>query len=64
MLTEDDQNRLATKLSEIYGRAVDVKVSVAPGILGGVRVRVGSDLYDATVIRRLNDARTALVGRS
>ncbi len=64
MLTEDEQNRLATKLSEIYGRAVDIKVSVAPGILGGVRVRVGSHLYDATVIRRLNDARSALVGRS
>jgi F-type H+-transporting ATPase subunit delta len=63
MLTEAEQNRLAARLSQIYGRTVDLKITVSPGILGGVRVRVGSDLYDATMIRRLNEARTRVVGR-
>ncbi len=63
VLSEDDQSRLSAILSEIYGRVVDLKVSVAPDILGGVRVRVGSDLYDGTMQRRLVDARLNLVGR-
>jgi F-type H+-transporting ATPase subunit delta len=62
-LSEDEQIRLAAKLTEIYGRPIDLKVSVTPSILGGVRVRVGSDLYDATVLRRLTDARAKVVGR-
>lgn len=62
-LTEDQQQRLAASLSAIYGRPVDLKVSVAPAILGGARVRIGSDLYDATVLRRLTDARIRLVGK-
>ncbi len=62
-LTEDEQRRLAAKLSEMYGRRVELKVSVAPRILGGIRVRIGSDLFDATVLRRLTDARTQVVGR-
>jgi len=41
---------------------VALKVSVDPRILGGVSVRVGNDLYDGTILRRLNDTRTALAG--
>ena len=33
---------------------------VDPRILGGVRVKVGADLYDGTVSRRLAEAKTAL----
>jgi F-type H+-transporting ATPase subunit delta len=33
---------------------------VDPRVLGGVSVLVGSDLYDGTVLRRLNDTRNAL----
>jgi F-type H+-transporting ATPase subunit delta len=62
-LTEAEERTLQAKLAAIYGREVDLKVSVDPTILGGARVRVGSDLYDATVSRRLNEARTALAGR-
>ena len=61
-LTEEQQTELAAKLSGIYGRAVDLKVSVSPDLLGGARVRIGSDLYDATVLRLLNDARARVVG--
>ena len=53
-------SRLGAKLSELYGRQVSLKVDVDPAVLGGVSVRVGSDLYDGTVLRRLNEARNAL----
>jgi F-type H+-transporting ATPase subunit delta len=62
-LSEAEENRLTTKLQELYGRPVAVKVSVVPGILGGVRVQIGSDLYDGTVLRRINETRIALTGR-
>jgi F-type H+-transporting ATPase subunit delta len=63
-LTDAEETRLSARLSEIYGRQVALKVSVDPKVLGGVSVRIGFDLYDGTVLRRLNEARTALAGRS
>lgn len=59
-LTDADEERLAGRLSEMYGRQVSLKIDVDPRIIGGVRVQVGSDLYDGTVARRLAEARTAL----
>jgi F-type H+-transporting ATPase subunit delta len=59
-LTEADEQRLSGRLAELYGRQVSLKVDVDPRILGGVRVKVGSDLYDGTVSRRLAEAKTAL----
>jgi F-type H+-transporting ATPase subunit delta len=58
-LTEADETALAAKLSDIYGRQVSLKVDVDPVIIGGVSVRVGSDLYDGTILRRLNEAKQA-----
>jgi len=62
-MTQQQQNRLVEQLSSIYGRTVDLKISVSPDVLGGLRVRVGDDLYDATVLRHLSEARARLVGR-
>lgn len=59
-LTEADEQRLADRLAELYGRQVSLKIDVDPRIIGGVRVKVGSDLYDGTVSRRLAEAKTAL----
>jgi F-type H+-transporting ATPase subunit delta len=47
----------------MYGRAVALKVVVDPSVIGGARVLIGSDLYDGTTLRRLNDARHALTGK-
>ncbi|MFI9640930.1 F0F1 ATP synthase subunit delta [Micromonospora sp. NPDC051925] len=62
-LSEQDERRLGARLSAMYGREVSVKQTVDPEVLGGVSVRVGSDLYDGTVLRRLNETRNALVKR-
>ncbi|WP_433369629.1 F0F1 ATP synthase subunit delta [Actinoplanes sp. CA-142083] len=58
-LSDDDEQALAAKLSDIYDRPVSLKVVVDPAIIGGVSVRVGADLYDGTILRRLNTARQA-----
>jgi len=62
-LTDEEERRLGTKLAELYGREISVKQLVQPEILGGMSVRVGSDLYDGTVLRRLTDTRNALAKR-
>ncbi|MFC7545855.1 F0F1 ATP synthase subunit delta [Plantactinospora sp. GCM10030261] len=62
-LTEQEEQRLGAKLSELYGREVSVKQTVDPEILGGLSVRVGADLYDGTILRRLTDTRNALAKR-
>jgi F-type H+-transporting ATPase subunit delta len=58
-ITDADEQALAAKLSGIYGRQVSLKVDVDPAIIGGVSVRVGADLYDGTILRRLNAAKQA-----
>jgi F-type H+-transporting ATPase subunit delta len=58
-ITDADEQALAAKLSELYGRQVSLKVGVDPSIIGGVSVQVGSDLYDGTILRRLNAAKQA-----
>ncbi|SCL18590.1 ATP synthase F1 subcomplex delta subunit [Micromonospora nigra] len=62
-LSEDEERRLGDHLSAIYGRPVAVKLTVDPAVLGGASVRVGSDLYDGTILRRLNETRNALAKR-
>ncbi|MCW3841795.1 F0F1 ATP synthase subunit delta [Micromonospora yasonensis] len=62
-LSDEEERRLGVRLSEMYGREVSVKQTVNPEVLGGVSVRVGSDLYDGTVLRRLNETRNALAKR-
>jgi F-type H+-transporting ATPase subunit delta len=58
-LDDAEEQRLSAKLSDIYGRQVSLKVDVDPTVIGGVSVRVGSDLYDGTILRRLTEAKQA-----
>jgi len=58
-LSDADEQALTAKLSELYDRPVSLKVNVDPSILGGVSVQVGADLYDGTILSRLNAARQA-----
>ena len=61
-LTDQEEARLAGRLAEIYGRPVEIKVTVAPGVLGGASVRIGHDMYDGTISRRLAQVKSGLVG--
>jgi F-type H+-transporting ATPase subunit delta len=59
-LSDEEEARLGSRLSEMYGRQISLRVTVDPRIIGGLSVRIGSDLYDGTVLRRLTEARTVL----
>ena len=49
--------RLTALLARAYGRQVHLNVSVNPELVGGVRVQIGADVVDSTVLARLEDAR-------
>ncbi|MDN4479119.1 F0F1 ATP synthase subunit delta [Demequina lignilytica] len=61
-LSAKQRARLASILSEAYGREVTINVAVDPEVLGGIRVQVGSEVVDGTVLARLDEARRRLVG--
>jgi F-type H+-transporting ATPase subunit delta len=61
VLSQAQQDRLSALLERAYGRAVQLNVTVDPEVLGGLRVQVGADVVDSTVLSRLADARRRLV---
>ena len=54
--------RLASILKSAYGREIQINATVDPTVLGGIRVQVGAEVVDGTVLARLDDARRRLVG--
>jgi F-type H+-transporting ATPase subunit delta len=63
-LTEDQQERLSTALAGEFGHEVRLQMVVDPAIVGGITVRIGDELLDASVLRQLGAARRHLTGRS
>jgi F-type H+-transporting ATPase subunit delta len=61
-LTEAQEQRLEAALARIYGRQMSLLIVVDPTLLGGMTVRVGQELYDGSVSRRLEQVRSALAG--
>ena len=59
-MTDAQEARLSSRLAATYGRDISLKVQVDPSIIGGATVRVGDDLYDGSVKRRLQAARATL----
>jgi F-type H+-transporting ATPase subunit delta len=53
-LPADLQNDVANNIKKIYGDGVNIVFGQNPALLGGLRIQVGSDLYDGSVKTRLN----------
>ncbi|ADP79010.1 F0F1 ATP synthase subunit delta [Pseudofrankia inefficax] len=52
--------RLRAALSRYFGREIQLQADLDPTVLGGVVVRVGDEVVDGSVLRRLAAARQAL----
>ena len=61
-LSEEHRERLAAALQRLYGRAPRLNVDVDPDVVGGLRVQVGGELVDGTMLGRLDVARRKLAG--
>ena len=54
-LSPDQQASVSGNLERIYGRGLHISFQQNPALIGGLRVRVGSDVYDGSVAGRLNN---------
>lgn len=56
-LTSDQRDRLHASLTKQIGRDVAIQEVIDPDILGGVRVELGDEVFEGTVVDRLEAAR-------
>jgi len=59
-LDAGQQADLAKVLEKRFGRQLKVSVTVDPSLIGGVRVTVGDEVLDTSVVARLEQMRAAL----
>src|SRR5262249_44174130 len=58
-LSTELQTALRSGLERRYGPGLTYQFAQAPALLGGLRVQVGSDVYDGSIRARLNEVRDA-----
>jgi len=51
---------IKANLEKRYGPGLDVVFAVNPALIGGLRIKVGSDVYDGSVSARLNALQEAI----
>lgn len=54
------QEQVKANLGRIYGPGLNVSFAPNPALIGGLRVQVGSDVYDSSVQARLNQLKDSL----
>ena len=60
-LDEETVQHIGDRISEQTGRTVDLSANVEPDILGGIVVRVGNQVLDASIRNRLETLRKQVV---
>ena len=58
-LSPDQQAAVQRDLGRKYGPGLNISYSTNPALLGGLRIQVGSDVYDGSVRARLESLREA-----
>ena len=54
-LSPDIQADVTSKLGKLYGQGLNISFAQNPALLGGLRIKVGSDVYDGSVQARLDN---------
>ncbi len=55
VLSEADQKSIESKLTGIFGASTDVTFAERKELLGGIRIKMGSSVWDGSILGRLND---------
>jgi F-type H+-transporting ATPase subunit delta len=59
-LTAAQIDRLQVGLNRLYGRDLKISFNVDPSLIGGIRVQVGDEVVDSSVVTRLSELRRKL----
>jgi F-type H+-transporting ATPase subunit delta len=54
VLSDDARRRVQAALEESYGTGIITSFSHDPALIGGMRIKVGSDVYDGSIQSRLS----------
>ncbi|MBQ0139244.1 MAG: F0F1 ATP synthase subunit delta [Kurthia sp.] len=62
-LTEDELNRISTTFAKKVGKnSLNITNEIDPSIMGGIKLIIGNQIYDNTIVSKLNGLRRALLG--
>jgi F-type H+-transporting ATPase subunit delta len=59
---EDVRERLATEIERMTGRRVELEAVLDEDVIGGMSLRIGDHVIDATLATRLREIRDAMAG--
>lgn len=59
-LDAESEARVKESLGQRYGRGLHFSFHTNPALVGGLRIRVGSDVYDGTIAARLKQLEETL----
>ena len=59
-LSEQEVNELRKVLEKKFGKRVEIRVTTDPSLLGGFVAKVGSEIFDASVVGKINKFREQL----
>lgn len=59
-LPADIVGALSAKLEQVTGKTIIIKQQIEPGLIGGVRVRIGDRVVDGSIIHRMDMMKQAL----
>ncbi|HEU5126008.1 MAG TPA: F0F1 ATP synthase subunit delta [Verrucomicrobiae bacterium] len=54
------QASVTSELGKLYGGGLNISFAQNPGLIGGLRIKVGSDVYDGSVKARLAELESSL----
>lgn len=60
-LSKEYEGKLAGSLKQITGRDIDLEYVIDPSLLGGIRVQVGSTMYDSSIRGQLGLLKDKLI---
>jgi ATP synthase F1 delta subunit len=60
-ISKDYEAMLVSSLKEITGRDIDLEFLIDPSLLGGIRIKVGSTMYDSSIKGQLGLLKDKLI---
>jgi F-type H+-transporting ATPase subunit delta len=59
-LSPELQANVTSQLGRLYGQGLNISFAENPGLIGGLRIKVGSDVFDGSVKARLTELEASL----